>query len=108
MNEVYRFRKDASSRRSDVTSVKDAIGMLLKSYQLQARFNETYLEAFWEKMMGSAIASRTSRLYVRERILYIEITSAPLRSELVNAKQKMIKLINTDMGTDVIEDVIFI
>lgn len=108
MSQYYKYSRDASTRRSDVTTVKDAIGQLLKSYQLQTRFNETYLEAFWGKMMGPMIASRTNRLYVREGVLYVEITSAPLRSELVNAKQKMIQLINRDIGSEVINDIVFI
>ncbi|WP_266367321.1 DUF721 domain-containing protein [Tellurirhabdus rosea] len=108
MSQTYRFDKDNATRKPGVTSLKDAIGLMLRSYQLQTRFNETYLEAFWEKMMGKSIASRTNRLYVKDRILYIEISSAPLRSELVIAKQKMIQLINRDMGTDVIDDVVFI
>ena len=59
-------------------------------------------------MMGSAIASRTTRLYVRESTLYIELSSAPLRSELVNAKQKVIQLVNKEVGSEVISDVVFI
>ncbi|RAJ95540.1 uncharacterized protein DUF721 [Larkinella arboricola] len=108
MAQYYRFDKENASRRAGAIALKDAIGQMLKSYQLQTRFNETYLEAFWEKMMGKAIASRTNRLYVRDRILHIEINSAPLRSELVIAKQKMIQLINREMGTDLLDDVIFI
>lgn len=108
MQQTYRFNRDNATRVAGTTTIKDAIGQLLKAYQLQARFNETYLEAFWGKMMGPAIASRTNRLYVRDRKLHIEIASAPLRNELVHAKQKLIQLVNKDMGTDVIEDIIFI
>jgi len=108
MSQHYRFDKENASRRPGITPLKDAIGQMLKSYQLQTRFNETYLEAFWEKMMGKAIASRTNRLYVKDRILYIEIASAPLRNELVIAKNKMIQLINKEMGTEVVDEVIFI
>ncbi|QJW88577.1 DUF721 domain-containing protein [Spirosoma taeanense] len=104
----YRYNRENATRVAGITTVKDAIGQLLKHYQLQTRFNETYLEAFWGRMMGPAIASRTSRLYVRDRKLHIEIASAPLRNELVNAKQKLIQLVNKDMGTDVIDDVVFI
>lgn len=105
---VYRYNRENAARVAGTTTLKEAIGQLLKTYQLQSRFNETYLEAFWGRMMGPAIASRTNRLYVRERKLYIEIGSAPLRSELVNAKQKLVQLVNKDMGTDVIDDVVFI
>lgn|SRR5690349_446508 len=108
MNNTYRPYKEHTTRKAGITTLKDAIGQMLQSYQLQGRFNETYLEAFWGKMMGTAIASRTNRLYVRDNILYIEIASAPLRNELVTAKQKMIQLINKDIGAEVIKDVIFI
>ena len=108
MNDVYRYNRDSARRNPGTTTVKDAITQLLSHYQLQSRFNETYLEAFWSKMMGHTIASRTRRMYVKERILYIDIESAPLRNELVNAKSKMITLINNDMGTSVIDDVVFV
>lgn len=108
MNQTYKYSRENATRVAGVTTLKDAIGQLLKHYQLQTRFNETYLEAFWGRMMGPSIASRTNRLYVRDRKLHIEIASAPLRNELVNAKQKLIQLVNKDMGTDVIDDVVFI
>ncbi len=108
MSQTYRYNRENATRVAGTTTLKDAIGQLLKAYQLQSRFNETYLEAFWGRMMGQAIASRTNRLYVRDRKLYIEISSAPLRNELVTAKQKVIQLVNKDMGSEVIDDVVFI
>ncbi len=108
MSQVYKYNRENASRKAAVTPLKEAIEHMLRSYKLQTRFNETYLEAFWEQMMGKSIASRTNRLYVRDRKLYIEIASAPLRGELATAKQKMIQLINQDMGSDVVEDVVFI
>ena len=107
-NQTYRYNRDNATRIAGVTTVKDAITQLLKAYQLQGKFNETYLEAFWGRIMGNAIASRTNRIYVRDRKLHIEIASAPLRNELVNARQKLIQVVNKDMGTDVIDDVVFI
>lgn len=106
--QVYKYNRENASRKAAVTPLKEAIELMLRSYKLQTRFNETYLVAFWEQMMGKSIASRTNRLYVRDRKLYLEIESAPLRGELATAKQKMIQLINQDMGSDVLEDVVFI
>ncbi len=98
----------ATSRHPGTTTVKEAFDKLLQVYKLRGRFNETYLEAYWGRMMGSAIASRTTRLYVRDSTLYIEISSAPLRNELVNAKQKVIQLVNKEIGAEVLTEVIFI
>lgn len=108
MSQVYRYNPENASRKATVTPLKEAIDQMLRTYKLQTKFNETYLVAFWEQMMGKGIASRTNRLYVRERTLYIEIESAPLRGELASAKQKMVQLINKDMGSDVLDDVVFI
>ncbi len=108
MSQVYRYNRENASRKATVTPLKEAIEQMLRVYKLQTKFNETYLVAFWEQMMGKSIASRTNRLYVREGTLYIEIESAPLRGELAGAKQKLVQLINKDMGSDVIDDVVFI
>ena len=97
-----------TSRRSQAMPMKDAIEAFLKTFKLKSKFNETYLEAFWEQMMGKTIASRTSKLYVRNRVLFLQIDSAPLRQELLLAKTKVIENINRDMGETVIDDVVFI
>ncbi|MFT4032066.1 MAG: DUF721 domain-containing protein [Siphonobacter sp.] len=95
-------------RKSNTTTLKVAIEDMLKAYQLKNKYSETYLVAFWERLVGKAIANRTGRLYVSEGTLYIEIRSAPLRQELVLAKTKLIELINREMGEDIVKDVIFI
>ncbi len=40
-----------TTRRSQATPMKDAIEAFLKTFDLKARFNETYLIAFWGRMM---------------------------------------------------------
>jgi hypothetical protein len=97
-----------TSRRSQATPMKDAIEAFLKSFDLKTKFNETYLIAFWERMMGKTIASRTKEIYVKDRILYLKIESSPLRQELFMAKTKLINLINKDIGESVVDDVVFL
>ena len=97
-----------SARRSQATPLKDAIEAFLKTFNLKVKFNETYLVAFWERMMGQTIASRTREIYVKNRILYLRIDSSPLRQELFMAKTKLIDLINKDVGEAVIDDVVFL
>lgn len=108
MANFYHFDKANAARRANTITLKEAIDQLLNAYQLRGKFNETYLVAHWEKIMGKAIANRTSKVYVAERKLYVQITSAPLRNELVMAKSKIIELINKEVGENVVEDVVFI
>jgi predicted nucleic acid-binding Zn ribbon protein len=97
-----------TTRRSQATPMKDAIEAFLKTFDLKTRFNETYLIAFWGRMMGPTIASRTKEIYVRNRVLYLRIDSSPLRQELFMAKTKLLDLINKDVGESVVDDVVFL
>lgn len=108
MAQYYRFNKDSSSRKPGTMSLKDAFDQMIKVYQLNQTYNESYLEAHWGKIMGTSIASRTTKVYVKDKVLYLQIESAPLRDELVRAKAKIIELINREMNVDLIGDVVFI
>ncbi|WP_109674162.1 DUF721 domain-containing protein [Dyadobacter jejuensis] len=108
MAQQYRFDREKASRRPGVTPLKDAIEQMLDKYQLRNRFEQSYVVAHWDKIMGSTIASRTKKVFIKDRSLYLQIESAPLRNELVRAKSKIIELINREMGSELVEDVIFI
>jgi predicted site-specific integrase-resolvase len=58
--------------------------------------------------MGVAIANRTGRIYISNRKLFVQITSAPLKSELAMSKSKIVEILNREAREDVLEDVIFI
>lgn len=107
MAQYYKFDKGKASRKPGITPLKEAIEQMIDSYRLRTSFDETYLAAHWGRIMGHTIASRTQKVYVKNRKLFLQIDSAPLRNELVHAKVKIIELINREMKTDLIDDVIF-
>jgi predicted nucleic acid-binding Zn ribbon protein len=108
MAQHYRFDKEKASRKPGITPLKEAIDQMLDKYRLRNRFDQSYVVAHWDKIMGTAIGSRTKQVYIRDRILFLQIESAPLRNELVRAKSKIIELINREMKTNLVEDVVFI
>lgn len=108
MAQHYRFDKEKASRRPGITPLKDAIDQMLDKYRLRNRFDQSYVVAHWDKIMGSAIATRTKKVYIKDSTLFLEIESAPLRNELFRAKSKVIELINREMKSNLVEDVVFI
>ena len=101
------FRSD-TNRHSAVTPLKDAIGALLKAYRIENKYDETYLVASWRRIMGEGIANRTTKLFINDRKLYLQINSAPLKNELVLSKAKIIDILNREISKDLIAEVIFI
>ncbi len=98
----------AATRKNDSQPLKDAIDALLRVYKLQNQFDETSIEANWAEIMGKPIAARTTKVYAKNQKLYLQIDSAPLKKELLMAKQKMMELINKHAGKTVIQEVIFL
>ena len=97
-----------SARNTKSIPMKDAFESFLKVYNLKSKFNETYLVAYWERIMGASIAKRTEKIYIKSGVLFIRLNSAPLSQELLLAKTKLIQLLNTEIGEQVINDEVFI
>ncbi|GAA4434940.1 hypothetical protein GCM10023091_10600 [Ravibacter arvi] len=96
-----------SSRSQSTTPLKEVFDKYLEVYRLKERFDETYVTAHWEKIMGKPIASRTVSVFVKGNVLYVQLDSAPLREELVRARNKILKLVNAEMGKDLVRDIVY-
>jgi predicted nucleic acid-binding Zn ribbon protein len=108
MAQYYKFNRENVRRKTGTSSLKEAIDELLALYKLQSKFDETSIVAHWEQIMGEPIAARTTQIYVKEKTLFVQFDSAPLRNELLLAKQKIISLINKSIGQETIDEVVFI
>ena len=86
----------------------DAFQDLLKSYRLEDTFQEKLLLASWPTLMGKTIADRTSNLYIKDKKLFVKITSGPVKKELQLNKSKVMALIETEVGKGVVEEIIFV
>lgn len=92
-------------RKSNESTLKEAIDRLLKAYKLEDKMNELTIIERWEQIMGKPIAMRTEEVYVNEKTLYVKLNSSVMRSELHNAKAKIVQMINDDAGKELIKDV---
>lgn len=105
---IYRFKKENASRRPGTVTIGEAIGKMLDTYRLHSKFDETSVKVYWEKLVGQEIASRTTSIYVRDKVLFLQLNSSPLANELVIAKRKLIASLNREFGYELITDIVFI
>lgn len=101
------MKSKKTGRTSSTTSVKDAIEAMLDSYRLRGKFDQARLINSWETLMGKPIAKRTEKLFVKDRILFVKLNSAPLRQELTIAKPKVLEIIHRVVDKGLVEDVKF-
>lgn len=96
-----------TERKSGTSSLKEAIDAMLDSYKLRGKFDETKLISSWETMMGKPISRRTEKLFIKEKVLFVKLNSAPLRHELTISKTKVLEIIHRNFNESLVKDVKF-
>ena len=56
--------------------------------------------------MGNGVNNYTQNVALRNETLYVELTSAVLRQELSYGKEKIVKMINEELGKEVVKNVV--
>ena len=93
-------------RKKNEVTLGEALQAMLREYKLKSRLDETRVQAIWAKLMGKTISTYTTNIHVNKHVLYLTIVSAPLKQELSFAKDKIIHLINEEMGEQYIKEVV--
>jgi predicted nucleic acid-binding Zn ribbon protein len=60
----------------------------------------------WQAQMGPAINKYTTSIQLNNDTLYIELSSSVLREELSYGKEKIIKMMNEELGKDLVKKLV--
>lgn len=83
-----------------------AIRDLLNSYNLTTKYDEATLISSWERMAGKPIAKRTRKIYIRNKILFIEFDSPTMRHDFSLYKQQILDMFRKEFGEGVITEIV--
>jgi len=100
--------KSDKYRRGQPTPLKEAIDQMYNTYNLKRKVDQGTIIAYWDKIMGTPISSRTTKLFFKDNKLIVELSSAPLKQELILSKNKIIELFAKEVGVGVVGDVVFL
>jgi len=94
-------------RKKNTELLSDVIRQVLKEHHLDRPLNEKRLIESWSLVLGTNIMQYTSELVVKNRILYVTLTSSVLRHDLFMSREEIKKSLNDKVGVEVIVDIIF-
>lgn len=95
-------------KSSNEQTLKQAIDLLLHTYHLKEKYQEVDIVASWEALAGKAVANRTSEVFIRNKKLYIRLSSPSLRNDLAMAKTAIMDLVNERAGCILVQEVILL
>ncbi len=94
-------------KRHGALSVGEIIDNLLRQERLDTKLNEHKALTLWPQIVGPGINRYTTGRTVKNGVLTITLSSAPLRSELMLSRSLLIKRLNEAVGGEVIKEIIF-
>lgn len=92
--------------RDNFQSMGQAIRQLLNSYHLTSKFDEATLINSWERIAGKPIASRTKKINIRNKVLFVELDSPSMKHDFTLHKQQVLDLFRKEFGAGIIDDII--
>ena len=91
--------------KRDVLSIADVVNRCLRQDGLETPLLQLRLIDSWEKVVGPVVGRYTAGKYIRNRVLFVKITSPALRSDLSMMRTRLVQRLNGEVGANIIEDV---
>lgn len=95
-------------RKPNDITLKQAIDKLLSHYKLRGKYDETGVVALWPEIMGTAVANRTTQIYISNGKLFVRIESSVVKNELLMVRSAIISKLNEKAGSKVITEIVFL
>ncbi len=87
------------------------IGLLIRQFLreegLETPLNEYRVVSSWNEVMGSVVARYTADVSIRGGILYVSLRNPALRQNLQMSRTSIINKLNTHVGAQVVQNIVF-
>lgn len=93
-------------RRSKTIPLSEAVQDYINQMNLGEKLREVGIIESWEDTVGKAIAARTSKVRIKDGVLYVFLKSSVVRNELMMLREAIREKLNEKAGSEVIKEII--
>ncbi|MGV8946019.1 MAG: DUF721 domain-containing protein [Lutibacter sp.] len=95
-----------AKRLNEFQSMQELMKDVIKDNKLTKGMNQLLVKEAWTKLMGNGVVSYTSKVELNGKTLTVKLKSSVLREELSYGKEKIIKMMNEELGEALISKII--
>ncbi|WP_299525670.1 DUF721 domain-containing protein [uncultured Lutibacter sp.] len=95
-----------AKRQNKFHSIQDLMKDVIKDNKLTKGMQQLSVKDAWAKLMGNGVVSYTNRVELNGKTLIVNLKSSVLREELSYGKEKIIKMMNEELGEELISKII--
>lgn len=95
-----------TKRSNNILNIQDALKDFVESNKLDKGLDKVNVRDAWSKLMGNGVNNYTTAIDLKREILYVQLSSSVLREELSYGKEKIINMLNEELGKVLIKKII--
>ncbi len=84
----------------------EALQEFIKANKLQKGMDRVNAREAWKKMMGNGVNNYTTAIELRNDTLFVSLSSSVLREELSHGKSKIVKMLNEELGREIVSKIV--
>ena len=93
-------------RKSNTQPLGDIIREYVRALDIDKKLTEVRMIDSWPDVVGIAIAKKTSRMVVKNRVLFVYLNSSIVRNELIRIRESLPAALNKKAGYSIIDEVV--
>lgn len=95
-----------AKRLNSESTIGAVLQQIIQVNKLQPGIDQIAVREAWKELMGSGVNTYTRNVILKGSTLYVELGSSVLRDELSHGKSKIVKMINEELGREVVKEVV--
>lgn len=96
-----------TKRTREFQSMQELMKNVLEENKLKKGLHQVSIVEAWNNLMGSGITSYTEKVTLQNNVLIVKLNSSVLREELGYGKEKIIKMLNEEIGQQIVKTIMF-
>lgn len=95
-----------AKRNNENLTIADVLKEFVETNRLEQGLNVVNVQDAWQSMMGNGVNNYTTAIQLKGTTLYVQLSSSVLREELSYGKEKIVKMLNENLGKEIIKELI--
>lgn len=91
---------------NNITTLQAALEKFMSQHRHKGKLIQVNIIEKWPKIAGTTIATRTEKIWIKNKVLHLVISSSVLKNELQYHKEKLVEKVNKEIGLNHITDLI--
>ena len=93
-------------RKFEPQSIGKVLDEIVQSKALKTGITNARINELWYELMGSQMTHYTDKILLKGNTLFVSLNNAALREELSYGKEKIRKMMNEQLGSEVLKKIV--